>query len=121
MDVERSRERRRHRRKEISSRGLSLVDCRQYNYASKDNKRGNSKDRVDALSDEGLPVFYKRNVMVACEPGVPLTSSSKTVYANLYRVSHYAVPPSGGSPTTRGWKGRERDDRNMDTYFIEQL
>lgn len=63
-------------------------------------------------------MFYKRNVMVACEPGVPLTSSSKTVYASLYRVSsHYAVPPSGGSPTTGGWKGLEKGRQKYGYVF----
>lgn len=43
---------------------------------------------MDALSrDERLPVFYKRDVTIACEP---LTRGSKTVYANLYRVSYFA-------------------------------
>jgi len=69
---EKRKGRRRHQRKEISLSGLSLV-YRRCNYASKDNKRGNSKDRVDASGlRRGEPVFYKRNVMIACEPSVYL-------------------------------------------------
>jgi len=60
---------RQDRKKEISI-DISFVDRRRCNYI-KDNKRDNSENRVNALRyDEGL--FYKRNVMVACEPSVYL-------------------------------------------------
>lgn len=109
----------------MSPSGLSLVDCRWYNYVSKDDKRGSSGDRVDALSrDERLPVFYKRDVMVACEPSEPLTWGSKTVYANLYRVFRGTFPLSGIGEQGRqavGWGKEGRRKKYEYVFYIAAL
>lgn len=95
---------------------------RWYNYASKDNKRGNSGDRMDASScDKSLPVFYKRDVMVACmEPSEPLTWCSKIVYANLYRVS-YSRERLRFWPRERAKRGEEREEKYEYVFYTAAL